>query len=86
MDANYQEFISDPNAQSDFVEKLSSNLGIDTSLVTIIDVYEGSVVIVYDIKADPESGLTLDDIQETQAEKFASGEMDLGAPILDVQS
>lgn len=36
-----------------FTSALSTNLGIKTSQITIIDSYAGSIVLLYDLKAAP---------------------------------
>lgn len=53
--------------------------------------YEGSVVLNYDIVVEDDGSSnaaqkTLAKIKKKQTEKFATGSMDLGAPILDVQA
>lgn len=63
-------------------------MGIHASTIKIVSVYEGSVVVVYDItpdKDEKDKGEALKKIKAKQTEMYATGKMDLGAPILDVQ-
>ena len=72
------------------VDRISSVLGIHASQIKVVSVYEGSLVLDYEINAseeDEESGTTTDALAEVKAkqtEAFATGGIDLGAPILDV--
>lgn len=67
-----------------FVDRLAGSLGIHASSIKIVSVYEGSLVVNYEIESDDEE--ELEAIKETQTAAFATGSVDLGAPILDVQS
>lgn len=68
-----------------FVDRVAGTLGIHASQIKVVSVYEGSLVINYNIvAAEGESDSTLTAIAANQLNKFATGEMDLGAPILDV--
>lgn len=49
-----------------------------------MSVYEGSLVVNYEV--EPEEGQTLEQLETTQNEAFASGAVDLGAPILEFTS
>jgi hypothetical protein len=49
-----------------------------------VSVYEGSLVVNYEV--EPEEGQTLEQLETTQNEAFASGAVDLGAPILEFRS
>lgn len=64
-----------------FVDRLTASLGIHASQVKIVSVYEGSLVVNYEV--EPEEGQSLEELEETQNEAFASGAVDLGAPILE---
>lgn len=64
-----------------FVDRLTASLGIHASQVKIVSVYEGSLVVNYEV--EPEEGQSLEELEETQNEAFASGSVDLGAPILE---
>jgi len=83
-----------------FVDRVTGALGIHASQVKIVSVYEGSVVLNYDIlpeeNEDEDADTTpeekskaaqdrLAEIKALQTEKFATNAMDLGAPIIDVQ-
>ena len=67
-----------------FVDRLTASLGIHASQVKIVSVYEGSLVVNYEV--EPEEGQTLEQLETTQNEAFASGAVDLGAPILEFTS
>lgn len=68
-----------------FVDRVAGSLGIHASEIKVVSVYEGSLVLNYDITLDEESDFSLEEIEEKQTEQFATGAMDLGAPILDVE-
>jgi hypothetical protein len=68
-----------------FIDMLAEQLGIDPSYININSVVLGSIVIEFDIVLPPESGLTLEDIAEKQAQLIASGGISHGgAAVLDV--
>lgn len=56
-----------------FIKMLAEQLGIDPSYININSVVTGSVVIEFDIKIPPESGIKPEDIKEKQAQLIASG-------------
>jgi hypothetical protein len=66
-----------------FIDRISASLGIHASTVKVVSVYEGSVVVDYAVESDDADELAA--IEEAQTDAFASGSLDLGAPILDVQ-
>jgi hypothetical protein len=49
--------------------------------VKIVSVYEGSLVVNYEVEPDDET--SIDDLNTMQNEAFAAGTLDLGAPVLD---
>lgn len=67
-----------------FVDRLCASLGIHASTVKVVSVYKGSVGVVYEITPSKEEPLSLEQIKSKQTQKFATGAMDLGAPVLDV--
>jgi len=68
-----------------FVDNVAGSLGIHASQIKVVSVYEGSLVINYDIVvAEGQDSSSLAAIESQQTELFATGKMDLGAPILDV--
>lgn len=83
------EFFSN-GGTTQFIDRVAGSLGIHASTIKVVSVYEGSVVLNYDIVVDSSSGSAaqkqLAKIQEKQTQQFATGQMDLGAPILDVQA
>ena len=71
-----------------FSDRVAENLGIDSSNVIILSIREGSVIVDYEIIVDEDvedPQAALEQISQTQTELFATGGMDLGAPLLDVQ-
>jgi hypothetical protein len=51
-----------------FVDRITASLGIHASEVKIVSVYEGSLVLNYEIEASKEDGApSLDEIKEKQA-------------------
>lgn len=50
MDGNFADF-QKSGGQAKFTTALATNLGINASQITIINAYEGSIVLLYDITA-----------------------------------
>jgi hypothetical protein len=80
MEWTMDEFFAGGGTTS-FVDRLTSSLGIHASQVKIVSVYEGSLVVNYEV--EPEEGQSLEQLEETQNQAFSSGAVDLGAPILE---
>lgn len=49
----------------------------------VVSIYEGSLVVNYNIVQDPSSSQSLAQISQLQTQAFATGSVNLGAPILD---
>ena len=83
MEWTMEAFFADGGTTS-FVDRLTSSLGIHASTVKIVSVYEGSLIVNYEIQADEDDtdGSALAAIQARQDEMMASGSIDLGAPVL----
>jgi len=67
-----------------FVDRLCGSLGIHASSVKVVRVYEGSVGVDYEILPSEDEPMSLEQIAARQTEQFATGAIDLGAPVLDV--
>jgi len=80
MEWTMDEFFADGGTTS-FVDRLTSSLGIHASQVKIVSVYEGSLVVNYELEADDPDALA--DLEATQNDMFSSGSVDLGAPVLE---
>jgi hypothetical protein len=65
---------------------LAGSLGIHASTIKIVSVYEGSLVLNYEISVDDGNTAALASIKSKETDLFATGKMELGAPILDVVS
>ena len=74
------EFFADGGTTT-FVDRLTASLGIHASQVKIVSVYEGSLVVNYEI--EPEEGQTLEILEQQQSEAYSSGAVNLGAPVLE---
>ena len=61
---------------------MTASLGIHASTVKIVSVYEGSLIINYEISVDDDDEDALNAIAENQQAMFESGAVDLGAPVL----
>ena len=81
------EFFADGGTTS-FIDRLTGSLGIHASTVKIVSVYEGSLIVNYEIEADEddEDGSALQAIQDRQDALMASGAIDLGAPVLSYEA
>ena len=74
----------DNGGTTSFMDRVAASLGIHASTIKIVSVYEGSLVVNYEISDPNNDPVALQKVQEKQTEQFATGAMDLGAPILDV--
>lgn len=83
MEWTFNEFFSNGGTTT-FMDRVAGSLGIHASTIKIVSVYEGSLVVNYAIENDDASQLK--QIEKTQTQQFATGAMNLGAPILDVQA
>jgi len=83
MEWTFDEFFTNGGTTT-FMDRVAGSLGIHASTIKIVSVYEGSLVVNYAIENDDAS--ELENIQKAQTQQFATGAMDLGAPILDVQA
>jgi hypothetical protein len=82
MEWTMEAFFADGGTTS-FVDRLTASLGIHASEVKIVSVYEGSLIVNYEISVeDDEDGSALVAIQAKQDEAFSSGSINLGAPVL----
>ena len=82
MEWTVDEFFANGGTTT-FMDRIAGSLGIHASTIKVVSVYEGSTVVDYNIENDNTE--ELEAVQEKQTEAFATGGMDLGAPILDVQ-
>lgn len=80
MEWSLADFFADGGTTT-FVDRLTGALGIHASQVKIVSVYEGSLIVNYDIEAGDDESLS--DLQDIQNAMFESGDFDLGAPVLD---
>lgn len=67
-----------------FADRVAGSLGIHASDIKVVSVYEGSLVVNYDVTVPEGSTTTIAQLQAKQTQAFATGAVDLGAPILDV--
>jgi len=85
MDFTLEAFFAG-GGTTNFIDRLTSSLGIHASDVKIVSVYEGSLVVNYEISTpddDPETLLALETQQNTL---LSSSTVDLGAPVLEHES
>lgn len=67
-----------------FIDRLCASLGIHASTVKIVGVRKGSVIVEYEIIPSADEPMSIEQIYAKQTQQFATGTIDLGAPILDV--
>jgi len=77
------EFFAD-GGTTKFIDRLAGSLGIHASTIKVVSVFEGSLVLNYEIETETDEAK--DKIEEAQTSAFATGSIDLGAPLLDVSS
>ena len=83
MEFTMEEFFYVGGGPTRFVDRLCGVLGIHSSEVKIVSVYEGSVIVNYELTVEDDSQEALEDLQKLQEEAFENGTFDFGAPILD---
>ena len=81
MEWTMDEFFSS-GGTTQFIDRVAGSLGIHASTIKIVSVYEGSLVVNYGVENDNEEELA--ELEEAQTEAFATGGIDLGAPLIDV--
>jgi hypothetical protein len=62
MEWTLDEFFTAGGTTS-FVDRLTGSLGIHASQVKIVSVYEGSLVVNYELEADEDSDVSLADLE-----------------------
>lgn len=85
MEWTMEEFYA-TGGTTTFLDRLAGSLGIHASTIKIVSVYQGSLVINYEITTPDDDQSTLNAIQADMEDKFATNKIDLGAPILDVKA
>lgn len=82
LEWSYAEFFAEGGTTL-FVDRLASSLGIHASEIKIVSVYEGSLIIAYDIFSLFDDEVELEQRRLKQIELLATNKMNLGAPIID---
>jgi len=85
MDFTLESFFSG-GGTTNFVDRLSSSLGIHASDVKIVSVYEGSLVVNYELTTSDDDPETLLALEASQNTLLSSSDVDLGAPVLEHES
>jgi len=85
MDFTMDEFFS-TGGTTKFIDRLSSSLGIHASDVKVVSVYEGSLVVNYEVTTPDNNPETLAALEQQQSALLSSGNVDLGAPIMEHES
>lgn len=65
------------------IDRLSSSLGIHASDVKIVSVYEGSLVVNYELTTSDDDPEALEALRNSQDTLLSSSDVNLGAPILN---
>jgi hypothetical protein len=63
MEWTMDEFF-DNGGTTAFVDRVAGSLGIHASEIKVVSVYEGSLVLNYDITPDEDSEFSLEEIEE----------------------
>lgn len=82
MDFTLESFFSD-GGTTNFIDRLSSSLGIHASDVKIVSVYEGSLVVNYELTTSDDDPDTLVALEASQNTLLSSSDVDLGAPVME---
>lgn len=76
MEWTMEEFF-DSGGTTSFVDRVAGSLGIHSSNIKVVSVYEGSLVVNYEIEVedsdDGDAATQLEAISATQTEMFATG-------------
>jgi len=88
LDWTLDEFYA-ANGVDSFTDRMAAVLGVHASQIKVVAVYKGSVIIEYFVEAapddeDPEK--TLAEAQLNFYDAIVSGNLDLGAPIIDAMA
>lgn len=83
MEWTLQEFYADGGTTT-FATRLAGALGIHASAIKVVGVYEGSLVLKYDIVVPDQDKAAAKQLAKKQTGLFAAGKLELGAPVLDV--
>lgn len=83
MEWTLQQFYAD-GGTTRFADRLSASLGIHASTIKVVGVYEGSLVLKYDIVLPDHDKAAAKQLAKKQTGLFATGKLELGAPVLDV--
>lgn len=83
-----KEFYSTIGGPTRFVDRLCGVLGIHASQVKIVSVYEGSLIINYELVVDDDSEEDLEALEKAQTAAYEQGDFEeaFGTPILDWNS
>ena len=85
MEWTLSEFFSGGGTTA-FVDRITASLGIHASEVKVVSVYEGSLVVNYEVMAPDDDPEVLQELEKKQTEQLNAGTVDLGAPVLEVES
>jgi hypothetical protein len=87
MEFTMQEFFKvEIGGTTRFVDRLCGVLGLHSSQVKIVSVYEGSVIINYELLVDDDDEDALEALSKLQDEAYEKDLFDFGAAILDWNS
>lgn len=79
MQWTMEEFFAS-GGTTNFVDRLAGSLGVHASTIKVVSVYEGSVIVSFNIEPETESTSTIENVLEM---KIVENELDLGAEIID---
>ena len=88
LDWTLDEFYA-ANGVDNFTDRMAAVLGVHASQIKVVAVYQGSVIVEYFIETLPEDEdpeKTLNEIQLDFYDAVISGNLDLGAPIIDAMA
>ena len=85
MEWTLDEFFSGGGTTT-FVDRITASLGIHASEVKVVSVYEGSLVVNYEVSVPDDDPVALAELNDKQNEALASPDLDLGAPVMEVET
>jgi len=85
MEWTLDEFFSGGGTTT-FVDRITASLGIHASEVKVVSVYEGSLVVNYEVSVVGDSPAALEVLKAKQDAVLNDPDTDLGGPILEVET
>ena len=84
MEWTFKEFFA-VGGTTTFIDRVSASLGIHASSIKIVSIYEGSLVVIYNVFDENDDPVGLENLRKKQQYNINNNLMNYGAPVLDVE-